>query len=136
MPFWVVFFTVASILLYFSSVKSSGVSGLFSGVSLCTDKAPPAPFCTTVLCKFPYMSSPLSGEGTCVGQHAAERNVVSQTMGLRSAKFKCFVLWRKKHIGPQLPLTQVCQLPLHRGCAWWLTSAFPQTRCKHFLKIN
>uniref|UniRef100_A0A8C0CFT3 Patatin like phospholipase domain containing 7 n=1 Tax=Balaenoptera musculus TaxID=9771 RepID=A0A8C0CFT3_BALMU len=27
-------------------------------------------------------------------------------------------------------------LPLHRGCAWWLTSAFPQTRCKHFLKIN
>lgn len=33
-------------------MKSNGVSGLFSGVSLCTDKAPPALFCTVVSCKF------------------------------------------------------------------------------------
>ena len=63
-----------------------------------------------------FMPSPLGGEAGFVGQSTSERNVEGQADGLRSAKSQVWVLWRKRHTGPQLPLTRPVRL-CDTGCA-------------------
>ena len=88
-PFWLVFHNgLYSLIIFWCEIKRS--FWVIPGVSLCTNKAPPAPFWTAVLCRFLICFPQWAVRPATWAHSTAERNMAGQTAGLWASSVSIF----------------------------------------------